>query len=160
MPFLIGSRVAAAKGAAAAKAEAVTVIADLRVMGFKHLGSILAQRLVSTPLNYPDPKKAAGPQAVFTCWNPARSAHLGVRNLGRLRGETRRTDGPRPPGTSCRCALSQVGDLDNFLLDCVLHKLRLVVDVQLAHEIEFVCFDRLDAQVEVAGDLFYRLPLR
>ena len=52
----------------------------------------------------------------------------------------------------------QFGQADDLLLDRVLHQLRLVVDVQLAHKIELVRFHRLHAQIETAGDLLDRLP--
>ena len=43
--------------------------------------------------------------------------------------------------------------LNDFLLDGVLNELGLVVDVELAHEIELVRLNSLDAEVKVAGDL-------
>ena len=55
--------------------------------------------------------------------------------------------------------LDQIWDLDDLLLDCVLHELCFVVDVQLAHQVELVRFYRLDAQIEVAGDFLYALAL-
>ena len=49
------------------------------------------------------------------------------------------------------------GDLDDLLLDGVLHELRLVVDVELAHQVELVRLDRLHAQIQVLRDLLHRL---
>ena len=43
-------------------------------------------------------------------------------------------------------------DADDLFLDGVLHELGLVVDIELAHQVELVGFDGLDAQVEVGGD--------
>src|SRR5262249_122963 len=34
-------------------------------------------------------------------------------------------------------------NLDDFLLNCICDKLRLVVDIELAHQVEFVCFHGL-----------------
>src|SRR5439155_9296696 len=45
---------------------------------------------------------------------------------------------------------------NDFLLNRVLHQLRLIVDVELAHEIEFMRFDGLDAEIETGGYLFDR----
>src|SRR5579885_1813238 len=45
---------------------------------------------------------------------------------------------------------NQIGNLDDLLLNRVLHQLRLVVDIQLAHQIELVRFHRLDAKVQIA----------
>src|ERR1039458_533407 len=36
----------------------------------------------------------------------------------------------------------------------------LVVDVELAHEVEFVSFDRFDAELEAGGNLFHGLAFR
>src|SRR5689334_7098408 len=53
-----------------------------------------------------------------------------------------------------RWRLHQIRDLDDLLLNRVLHQLRLVVDVQLAHQVELMRFHGLDAQVQVTGDFF------
>ena len=64
--------------------------------------------------------------------------HCEGRNQSKFRpGGTQRL--PKPLGTN--------RDLDDLLLDRVLHQLRLVVNIQLAHQIELVCFDCLHAQV-------------
>src|ERR1022692_530552 len=47
--------------------------------------------------------------------------------------------------------LLQANDL---FLNGVLHELRLIVDIELAHQIEFVGLDGLYAEFEGAGDLF------
>jgi len=41
-----------------------------------------------------------------------------------------------------------------FFLDGVLHQLGLVVNIQLAHQVELVGLDGLDAELEGGGDLF------
>jgi hypothetical protein len=53
--------------------------------------------------------------------------------------------------------LSSGGHLHNFLLDGVGHQLGFVVDVQLAHQIELVGFDSLDAQLQNACNLTDRV---
>src|SRR5260370_30709083 len=45
-------------------------------------------------------------------------------------------------------------NLDDLLLNGVLNQLRLIVDIQFAHQIKFVRLHGLDAQVQAAGDLF------
>src|SRR6266404_8240241 len=50
-------------------------------------------------------------------------------------------------------------DLDDLLLDRVRHQLCLVMDVQFAHQVEFVRFHGLDAQAKDHRDLFHRIPL-
>src|SRR5580704_10016946 len=52
-----------------------------------------------------------------------------------------------------RPSLYRDSDLDDLLLDGVLHQLRLVVDVQFAHQVELMGLYRLDAEVQVVGDL-------
>ena len=52
------------------------------------------------------------------------------------------------------------GDLDDFLTNGVLHQLRLIVDVQLTHEIKLVGFDGLYTQGERAGYFLDRVSLR
>src|ERR1017187_2315694 len=42
---------------------------------------------------------------------------------------------------------------DDFLLDGILHKLRFVVNVQFAHQVELVRLHGLDAEIESRGDL-------
>src|SRR5260370_5021353 len=47
--------------------------------------------------------------------------------------------------------------LHNFFLDGVGHKLCLIVDVQLAHQVELVRFNRLNAQSQNGGNLADRI---
>lgn len=60
-----------------------------------------------------------------------------------------------------RTRYSQLGtllihrNLDDLLLDSVGNQLRLVVDVELAHQVELVCLDGLHTQAQSHGDLFY-----
>jgi len=49
---------------------------------------------------------------------------------------------------------------DDFFLDGLLHQLRLVVDVQLAHQVELARLDRLHAQDKRRGDLLHQPSLR
>src|SRR5205823_15056509 len=51
-------------------------------------------------------------------------------------------------------------NLDNFFLDCVGHQLRLVVNVEFAHEVEFVGFHRLYAEPQYYGNVFDRIAFR
>jgi len=51
--------------------------------------------------------------------------------------------------------LHEIGNLDDLFLDGVLHQLRLIVNVELTHQIELVRFDRLHAQIQIAGDFFH-----
>ncbi len=43
--------------------------------------------------------------------------------------------------------------LHNFFLDSIGYELRLIVDVQLAHQVELVRFNRLDAETQDTGYL-------
>src|ERR1017187_7341417 len=45
---------------------------------------------------------------------------------------------------------------DDFLLDGILHKLRFVVNIQFAHQVELVRLHGLDAEIESRGDLLDR----
>src|SRR5579862_9541495 len=60
-------------------------------------------------------------------------------------------------GAPYQSALDQVRDLDDLLLDGVLDQLRFIVNVQFAHQVELVGFHSLHAEVQIAGDLFYRV---
>src|ERR1700733_6108561 len=51
----------------------------------------------------------------------------------------------------------KIRNFNDLFLDGVLNQLRFIVDVQLAHQVELVCFHGFDAKVEVAGDFFHRI---
>jgi hypothetical protein len=51
------------------------------------------------------------------------------------------------------------GQTDNLLLNGVLNQLRLVVDIQLSHQVELVRFHRLDAEFKFGSDLLSRSRL-
>jgi len=51
-----------------------------------------------------------------------------------------------------RPSLETRGHLHNFLPDCTVYKLSLVMNVELSHKVEFVRLNCLDAQVEHAGN--------
>src|ERR1700739_3313554 len=51
-------------------------------------------------------------------------------------------------------------NLDDLLLDGVGAQLRLVVDIELAHQVEFVRLHRLHAQAEGDSDLLDGIALR
>src|SRR6516225_1700213 len=53
----------------------------------------------------------------------------------------------RGSGDAALCRGRQFRKPDDLLLDRVLHQLSFVMDVQFAHEIEFMRFDGLDAQI-------------
>src|SRR5262245_26443720 len=68
-----------------------------------------------------------------------------------------RSDSDRGQGRTGR--LNQVRDLDDLFLDRVLDQLRLIVNVQLAHQVELVRLDGFHTEVEIAGDFFDRIAL-
>src|ERR1039457_1671364 len=45
-------------------------------------------------------------------------------------------------------------EANDFLLNGVLHQLRLIVDIEFAHQVEFVGLNRLYAEIEGTGDIF------
>src|SRR5207244_7783997 len=49
------------------------------------------------------------------------------------------------------------GETDDLLLNGVLDELRLVVDAELAHEIELVSLDRFQTEVQITGNLLDRI---
>ena len=61
----------------------------------------------------------------------------------------------RSPNPSC-----SRWHLHDLLLDGVRHELRFVMDVQLAHEVEFVRLDCLDTEPQNRRDLPHRISFR
>jgi hypothetical protein len=45
-------------------------------------------------------------------------------------------------------------ELNNLLLNGVMHELRLIMNIQLSHEVKCVRFNRLYAHVQIGSDLF------
>src|SRR5262249_38886958 len=54
----------------------------------------------------------------------------------------------------------EIWNLDNLLLNRVLDQLRLVVNIQLAHQVELVSFHSFHAQIQIAGDFLHRISFR
>src|SRR5262245_49071684 len=65
-----------------------------------------------------------------------------------------------PCGFSGGEALLVDRDLDDFLLDGVRDQLRFVMDIEFAHQVEFVGFHGLDAQPQSHRDLLHGIAFR
>jgi len=78
----------------------------------------------------------------------------GLPSSAQCADDKQRSSAPRGHRTTLAC------QADDFFLDGILHQLRLIVNVELAHQVEFVRFNGLDTEIQRARYLFNGIAFR